>query len=207
MNKLSQLSFSFSADLKNYRADDFVDLEQNKAAKIFLQNFLNQRDFTSSTIQSIILLGPKLCGKTHLLKFFAEKFKLNFVEQNDGLPIKILANFQENDFAVFEDLQLVKNQEWLFHLLNSAKERKLFLILTSDGTEKFSLKDLNSRIKNIAVCRIENLDKESAEQLVLNRLSRRQIRLSQKAIKAIANAASLTYAKIDQAIDDYLSKP
>ncbi len=172
-----------------------------------MRNFLSQRDFSASPIQSMILQGEKSCGKTHLLKFFGEKFNLNFVEQSDEMPTKILANFQENDFVIFEDLQLVKNQEWLFHLINSAREAKLFLILTSDGTEKFSLKDLNSRIKNIAVCRIENLSEKSLEELVLNRLSRRQIRLSQKAIKAITGAAGLNYSKIDQAIDNYLSNP
>ncbi len=204
---MSQLSFSFAADSKNYRADDFVELKQNQAASTFLRNFLSQRDFSASPIQSMILQGEKSCGKTHLLKFFGEKFNLNFVEQSDEMPTKILANFQENDFVIFEDLQLVKNQEWLFHLINSAREAKLFLILTSDGTEKFSLKDLNSRIKNIAVCRIENLSEKSLEELVLNRLSRRQIRLSQKAIKAITGAAGLNYSKIDQAIDNYLSNP
>lgn len=191
---MSQLAFSFQRQEK-YLEDDFVILDENLVAHSFLEKFFAQIDFTSSPIQSLILKGQKASGKTHLLNIFARKFGVEFVDEKNH------EEFLSNHFYVFEDFEKIEDEEFLFHLINSAKNSEAFLVLSLGDDKKFKLKDLNSRLKNIVTVEIKNPGIKALEQLLINRLARRQIKPSSKLIKSALSKIELRYSAIDEVVD------
>ncbi len=194
---MSQLTFSFQQQEK-YLEDDFVILDENLVAHSFLEKFFAQRDFASSPIQSLILKGQKASGKTHLLNIFTRKFGGEFVDQ------KKQKEFLSNHFYVFEDFEKIDDEEFLFHLINSAKNSEAFLVLSLGDEKKFKLKDLNSRLKNIVTVEIKNPGIKALEQLLINRLARRQIKPSSKSIKSALSKIESNYSAIDEALNLFI---
>jgi len=95
----------------------------------------------------------------------------------------------------------IKDDELLFHLINSAFEAGAFIIFSLQKFDEFKLKDLVSRLKNIFICEIENLEKSSIKPLVMNFLARRQIKLSAAIINFISQNCDANYAAVLDAIN------
>jgi chromosomal replication initiation ATPase DnaA len=176
--------------------EDFVFLPENKVANQVLNSFFAQSDFALAKLPSLILKGTKACGKTHLLNIFASKFKAKFLQKNQISKENLVKILQKNHFYVFENIDEIQDEELLFHLINSAFEAKCFLLFSAQNIHNFQLKDLTSRLKNIFICEIENLSKESLQILISNQLSRRQIKLSSGAINLICQNCKFDYLAV-----------
>lgn len=192
---MGQLSFPFQDQTDSYLEEDFVFLPENVVARNFLEKFFAQKDFNTAPLPSLILKGADGSGKTHLLNIFSRKVAVEFVDLERRI-------FTENHFYVFEDLQKCTNAEKLLALINLAAESRAFLLLTMREMPRFHLNDLKSRLKNIFVVEIENPSREALEQLLLNRLARRQIKLSRHKIKNILHDLPMSYA----ALSNHLSQ-
>ena len=88
----------------------------------------------------------------------------------------------------------------LLQYLNCAMESKAFLILSCNENKIFELKDLQSRIKNIASCHINQASLDSLKQIFINILSRKQIDLSNQIINFIFTNISPNYFSVSQII-------
>ncbi len=199
---MSQLSFSFqNHDKKNlFSEEDFILLPENIEAFNFLKSFFGQNDCSKSQFQSMILKAEKASGKTHLLNIFVTKFGAEFLNEEKISNINLVNFFAPNKFYIFENIDKIQDEELLLHLINSVAEAKAFLILTSQNNIKFQLKDLLSRLKNIASIQIKNPSLESIKQLLSNQFSRRQIKLSQPIVNFIAENIARNYQAILDAI-------
>lgn len=199
---MSQLFFLFQNEEK-YLEEEFVLLAENLSAQNFLQKFFEQKDFNSSSLQSLILKGERASGKTHLLNIFVRKFGGEFLDRTKISSLNLADFFAQNHFYILEDFNQIKDEELLLRLVNSAREAKAFLLLSASEKGDFKLKDLVSRLRNIVEVEIKNPGIESLEQLLINRLARRQIRPSQKLIKSILSQMKFEYEAIDLAIKNY----
>jgi chromosomal replication initiation ATPase DnaA len=79
----------------------------------------------------------------------------------------------------------------------SVKRIKLF---TLNRSGLFELKDLQSRIKNIPSCHINQASLDSLKQIFINTLSRKQIDLSNQIINFIFTNISPNYFSVGQII-------
>ena len=199
---MSQLSFSFQSleNTDRFREEDFLLLPENSAAIAFLKKFFAQKDFTRAAIPSMILKGSKACGKTHLLHIFAKKFSLQFFSAAKISQKNFVNFFEEGKFYALEDINKAKDCELLLHAINSAFNAKAFLILTSEELPNFPLKDLNSRLKNIASTAIKDPSLESLKLLLANALSIKQIKLSRQVINFISTHINRTYEALFDAL-------
>jgi chromosomal replication initiation ATPase DnaA len=148
----------------------------------------------------MILKGESGCGKTHLLNIFAQKYQINFIpaEQiNFENPLKI---FYENGFFVIEDFCQIADEEKLLQYINCATESRAFLILVFNENKIFELKDLQSRIKNIASCQINQASLDSLKQIFVNILARKQIDLSNQIINFIFANISPNQSSVNQIV-------
>jgi chromosomal replication initiation ATPase DnaA len=202
LDKLSQLSFSFQNEEK-YLEEEFVLLDENLAARNFLQKFFAQKDFNSSELQSLILKGERASGKTHLISIFVRKFGGEFLNLTKISSLNLASFFVQNRFYIFENFNEIEDEELLLHLINSAREAGSFLLLSASKKSDFKLKDLVSRLRNIVEVEIKNPQIESLEQLLINRLSRRQIRPAQKLIKSVLVEIKREYLAVDEAVKNY----
>ncbi len=181
--------------------EDFVFLPQNLTAIKVLEVFFAQKNFSTASLQNLVIKGPEACGKTHLLHIFAKKNSAKFLEKAQINKENLVKILQENCFYILEDIDKINDDELLFHLVNSAIEAKAFLIFSLKNSAKFQLKDLTSRLKNIFTTEINNLEKSAVAPLVTNYLARRQIKLSTNIINAIIQNCQASYAEILQAIN------
>ena len=193
-----QLSFNFEDSLNKelYSEEDFLLIPENLAAFNFVKKFFAQQEFASSPITSMILKGEEMSGKNHLLHIFAKNNDVEFLNIDEISKLNLANYFLVNKFYILNKANEIKDEELLFHLLNSVFQANAFLILVINDDFDFELKDLNSRLKNIPTIEIENLSLESVKQLLQNYLSRRQIKLSRQVINFVSNNISRNYRAI-----------
>jgi chromosomal replication initiation ATPase DnaA len=199
---VSQLFFDFydSKNIDNFKIDDFLRLPENIDAYNFLDNFFKQNNYQQDLLKSMILKGESGCGKTHLLNIFAQKYQINFIsaEQiNFENPLKI---FYENGFFIIDNFCQITDEEKLLQYLNCATESKAFLILIFNENKIFELKDLQSRLKNIASCQINQASLDSLKQIFINILTRKQIDLSNQIINFIFGNISPNQSSVNQIV-------
>ena len=199
---MSQLFFDFydSQNIDNFRSDDFIKLPENFDAFNFLDNFFKQNNFQKNPTKSLILKGESGSGKTHLLNIYAQKYQANFISEEQIKTENPLRIFCENEFYIIDNFCQIEDEEKLLQYINCATESKSFLILSFNENKIFELQDLQSRIKNIASCQINQASLDSLKQIFVNILSRKQIDLSNQIINFIFTNASPTYSSLNQII-------
>ncbi len=182
-------------------------MEENLSAINFLKEFFSQlSDYsqsranilnTGSMFSSVILRGESGCGKTHLLHIFAKKFTTEFLDMTEIENLNLSNFFSKNKIYILDNADMARDEELLLRLINSANEANAFLILTmTHDAVRFTLKDLNSRLKNIFILDIQNPGHESVKQLLVSGLARKQIKLKSNVIEFIASHIDRKYTTI-----------
>lgn len=194
-----QTSFDFPK-FADHTAENFISLDENLEAQKILSEFFSQKLFSNSKLQSLILKGEKACGKTHLLNIFAHKSAAKFLTKDDLSQDNLMRIFSKNHFYIFDDIDYI-DDEMLLNLVNLAAEREVFLLMSLENMKVFKLKDLVSRLRNIFVVEIKNLEESSIKQLVVNGFSRRQIKLSAHIINFICDNISRNYLAVSEALN------
>lgn len=185
----------FSGNL--YKEEDFLPLPENSESSSFLSNFFKQNDFLKAEFPSLILKGDFCSGKSHLLHSFAQKNELiEFLDFSIISKNNLSNYFIENHFYILENVNQIKNEEFLFHLINLCVENKAFLIFSTQNNLHFKLKDLDSRIKNIITTEIKNPSLQSVKHLLENHLARRQIRITRPVLNFVSNNIKRNYKAI-----------
>jgi len=199
---VSQLFFDFydSKNIDNFKSADFLKFPENIDACNFLDNFFKQNNYLNNAEKSCILRGESGCGKTHLLNIYTQKYPVNFISEEQIKLENPLRIFYENGFFIIDNFCQIADEEKLLQYLNCATESNAFLILVFDKNKIFELKDLQSRIKNIASCQINQASIDSLKQIFINILTKKQIDLSSQIINYIFTNISPNYFSLNQII-------
>lgn len=197
-----QLIFDFfdQKNCDNFKESDYVFSSHNENANKFLSRFFSQSDSTENPIYSMILMGNSQSGKTHLLNIFAKKYNTTIIPNSDLKENSWSNFFTKNHFYIIENIDEIRNDEMIFHILNSALENKAFLVLSTKTINNFHLKDLISRIKNIPIITINKPEEETIKMLLLARLAKRQLKVKDEVLDYLAIHLRNDY----QAISDSL---
>jgi len=172
------------AGKEEYLAQDFIEIDEVADVANALGIFFKCREYDQKHIPNIIIQGEQLSGKTHLVRFLAQKYKLNIIDLTSD--IDLVDFFEEGECYIFEDVDETNNDELLLNIINLAKESKAFLIFTLKNEIKTKIKDFDSRLKNFFIkCKIKPLSEDSINQLAVGYLSRNQIKATNKAVKEI----------------------
>ncbi len=192
---LSQLFFNFLP--KNiYKEQDFIFCDENKQAKILLEEFFAKK------LPSILILGEKSCGKTHLCHIFSQKFAAKFIDKKTLIKTNLSNFFHENNFYILEDIDKLNDDEMLFHIINSSSEAKSFLLMTAQNISNFQLKDLSSRLKNIISAKIRNPSKnETVQMLLAQGFAKKQLKISNEIIEFLTQNLNRNYQEINDVLE------
>ncbi len=170
---MSQLSFDFYSFIVE---KTLVLLPENALAYRHLMQFFANENQASA----FILLGPEKSGKNCLLNYCAKLNNKTIAVIDDYLqenPWQLLPN-QYYVLKNFTELTEIN----LFHLLNIANERKVFLILLDTKEPNFLLPDLISRLNNLNKQVISLPSKNSLQSILLSNLADKQIVLSENIV-------------------------
>ncbi|MBU6338433.1 MAG: hypothetical protein KGQ36_00445 [Rickettsiales bacterium] len=194
------LDLQTDKDKNPYLEQDFLLCDENSAAVNFLEKFFAQKKFSQAQFSSLILRGAAKSGKTHLFNIFAKKTNAEFLLIDEISHHNLSSIFSENKFYILENIDEIKNEELLFHLINAAFANKAFLLLSAKGKTEFQLKDLTSRIKNIFALEIKNPSFETIKMLLINSFARKQLKVSRDVIDVIVSNIERSYEAVFNAV-------
>lgn len=169
-----QIPFALPVD-PSMGEDDFLITPSNQTAATQL-----------NSDAPTLLLGPKGTGKSHLARIWQKRRKAILF---DTARTNIGALSQA---VVWEDADNsdwnAQNQEAAFHLLNTAKEKKLPLLITATKPPArwgLTLADLRSRLLAMNVATIDMPDDALVAGLLLKHFKDRQLRVSEDVLSYI----------------------
>ena len=191
MNKLNQTLLKFELE-QNFAYDDFFVSKCNYFAFNLIESWPNWEK------NILNIYGEKYSGKSHLSQIFKKKYKAIIIKKeeiNNDFFNKI--RFYEN--IILDNLDYISDEKILYSIFNFAEQYNKYLIINSVkplNSLKFSLPDLNSRLKNCIFAKIDKPDDDMIFALVLKHFSDRQIKIEKKIIEYITKRIERSYGKI-----------
>lgn len=189
---MSQLSFEWQSHT-SYALEDFIISASNEEAVRFLEFFPNPH------AKVALLSGPAACGKTHLARLWAEKTGGMIIDKSflGLLPSDQL--WQGFGHAILEDIEAIKDEASLFHLLREAEVQGKCLLMTASMSAKqlpFTLPDLCSRLLALSAVSIAQPDEELLHIYAAKCLSDRQLRVSDAVVQYLLIHAERSFAAV-----------
>jgi chromosomal replication initiation ATPase DnaA len=164
-------------------AEDFLVSDCNLAAVRLIDAWPEWQD------QVELLIGPPQSGKTHLARVWQALSGARSLEPK-CLDIGFIDQMGEGTPLVVEDADRgAYDEKALFHLLNLAREKRLFVLLTARSAPSrwgFSLPDLLSRLNAVPAVEIGAPDEALLRTVMLKHFTDRQLDIDPKVLEFLA---------------------
>lgn len=135
-----------------------------------------------------LIYGSEGSGKTHLALNWVKRVGGVILDKNLLGTLDSLSLWQGASHAVLEDIQMITNEQALFHLLRQAESTGFFLLCTARDNASnllFRLPDLRSRLLALPQVAIHEPDEELLRVFLYKCFSDRQLRVNEEIIKYI----------------------
>tara|TARA_Y100001980_G_C14522764_1_gene298121 strand:+ start:594 stop:1283 length:690 start_codon:yes stop_codon:yes gene_type:complete len=181
--------------------EDFLVNDRNKSAVEFIDNFYKE------PIKLGILIGPKGCGKTHLVNVLCNSLKgidWSFLSSENKDIYNII---NKNDVIIIEDINNFNSkqkEEFLFHSINLSREFNKSLLLTSSlkvSKLNFKTLDLVSRLEAMNTAFIEEPDDTLMEALIIKLFNDRQLLVKPSTVNFLMQRIERSYLGISEIIE------
>ena len=184
-------------------AEDFLVSDCNLGAVRLIDSWPDWQE------NAKLLIGPAASGKTHLARVWQALSGAELLSP-DGLDMRALDAMSAGTALIVEDVDRAGyDEKALFHLLNVAREKRVFVLLTArDAPNRFdcSLPDLRSRLNALLAIRIGAPDDALLKTVMLKHFADRQLAIDPKSLDFLAlhidrslAAAALAVAAVDRA--------
>jgi chromosomal replication initiation ATPase DnaA len=184
-------------------AEDFLVSDCNRAAVRLIDSWPDWPDRVQ------LLIGPEASGKTHLVRVWQAMSGAEMLAP-DRLDMRGLDALGEGSAISVEDIDREGyDEKALFHLLNAAREKQLFLLMTSREAPSridYTLPDLRSRLSALPAVSIGVPDDALLKTVMLKQFADRQLSIEPKVLDFLAlhidrslAAASLAVQAVDRA--------
>ncbi len=185
-------------------AEDFLVSDCNRAAVRLIDSWPDWQ----ATVQHLI--GPAASGKTHLVRVWQALSGARTLYKS-GLDIGFIDSLGPGTPLAIEDADRIGyDEKALFHLLNLAREKRLFVLLTArvpPNRWELALPDLASRLNAAPVVEIGVPDDGLLRTVLLKQFADRQLDVDPKVLEFMAlridrslEAASEAVAAVDRAV-------
>ena len=164
-------------------AEDFLVSDCNIAAVKLVDSWPKWQE------SAWLLIGPPSSGKTHLARVWQARSGARFLDAK-MLDTKFIDEVREGTPLVVEDADSsAYDERALFHLLNLAREKQLFVLLSARGAPSrwtISLPDLASRLKAVPIVEIRAPDDALLRMVMLKHFTDRQLNVDPKVLEFLA---------------------
>jgi chromosomal replication initiation ATPase DnaA len=129
--------------------------------------------------QRLALWGPGGCGKSHLLHIWAKPAGAMILA---GQTLREIYSIPDSGSLAIDDADTVASEPLLLHVLNTARDRGLRVLLsghTAPSRWPVHLPDLSSRLRAITAVEIRPPTDELLAALLVRLLSERQLSVAQ----------------------------
>jgi len=178
-------------------AEDFLVSDCNLAAVRLIDAWPNWQDHVQ------LLIGPPASGKTHLARVWQALSGAEGLEPQH-LAMDFVDSMSAGTPLVVEDAdRLAYDEKTLFHLLNLAREKRLFVLLTARTVPRswpFSLPDLLSRLNAVPAVEIGSPDEALIRTVMLKHFADRQLDIDPKVLTYLALHVDRSLAAAEAAV-------
>jgi chromosomal replication initiation ATPase DnaA len=178
-------------------AEDFLVSDCNLAAVRLIDAWPNWQDHVQ------LLIGPPASGKTHLARVWQALSGAEGLEP-EHLAMDFVDSMSAGTPLVVEDAdRLAYDEKTLFHLLNLAREKRLFVLLTARTVPSrwpFSLPDLLSRLNAVPAVEIGSPDEALIRTVMLKHFADRQLDIDPKVLTYLALHVDRSLAAAEAAV-------
>jgi DnaA regulatory inactivator Hda len=159
-----------------YDSRNFLPAASNQEALVWLD--------TGWPDRRLALWSPAGCGKSHLLHIWAERTGACMLtgQTLSEQIVRDLAGMPENGALALDDADTIAAEPLLLHLLNTARDRGLRVLLagrTPPSRWPVRLPDLSSRLRAITAVEIRPPSDDLLAALLVHLLSDRQLTVAQ----------------------------
>jgi chromosomal replication initiation ATPase DnaA len=151
-----------------------------------------------------VLIGPAASGKTHLVRVWQGRSGAVALDPAH-LGVALLDRLISGSTIVVEDAdRATYDEKTLFHLLNLAREKHFFVLLTARlGPNRWdtSLPDLASRLSAVPVTEIGAPDEALLRTVMLKHFTDRQLAIDPKMLEFMAVRIDRSLAAASAAVD------
>ncbi len=138
---------------------------------------------------SALVVGPAGAGKSHLANVWRLRSEAGLIAAA-SLDETAVADFEQRRVLVVEDVDRgIGNEQVLFHLMNLAREKQGWLLLTSrvsPGEIQITLPDLRSRLRAMAPVAIEMPDEALLRPVLVKLFSDLQLTVEPHVVSYLA---------------------
>lgn len=178
-------------------AEDFLVSDCNLAAVRLIDAWPNWQDHVQ------LLIGPPASGKTHLARVWQALSGAEGLEP-ERLAMDFVDSMSAGTPLVVEDAdRFAYDEKTLFHLLNLAREKRLFVLLTARTVPSrwpFSLPDLLSRLNAVPAVEIGPPDEALIRTVMLKHFADRQLDIDPKVLTYLALHVDRSLAAAEAAV-------
>jgi chromosomal replication initiation ATPase DnaA len=164
-------------------AEDFLVSDCNLAAVKLIDSWPGWQ----ARVQ--LLIGPPASGKTHLARVFQALSSAHALEPS-ALDIGLIETIGEGAPLVAEDAdRRTYDEQALFHLLNLAREKSLYVLITAQSVPRnwnIALPDLISRLQAVPAVEIGAPDEALLKTVLLKQFADRQLQVEPKVLEFLA---------------------
>jgi chromosomal replication initiation ATPase DnaA len=183
-------------------AEDFLVSDCNLAAVRLIDAWPDWRNHVQ------LLIGPEASGKTHLARVWQALSGAEALTP-EALAGTTLDALGEGTALVVEDADRVRyDEKALFHLLNLAREKELYVLITAETAPSrwgVALPDLKSRLNALPTVEIGAPDEALLRTVMLKHFADRQLAIDPKVLTYLAlhvdrslAAAAAAVASVDR---------
>lgn len=164
-------------------AEDFLVSDCNLAAVTLIDTW------PEWSAPAQLLIGPPASGKTHLVRVWQQRSgAVDLDPAHLGVPL--LDRLATGSSIVVEDADRAGyDEKTLFHLLNLAREKRLYVLLTARSAPNrwgTALPDLASRLSAVPVTEIGVPDEALLRTVMLKHFADRQLDIDPKVLEFLA---------------------
>lgn len=166
-----------------FGAEDFFPSASNAAAVTLIEQWPEWSSWAA------VVSGPRQSGKSHLANVWRQRSNAAIVAAAE-VSESTLEVLGQARALVVEDLDRgLRDHKTLFYLLNTARERRYSILLTSraaPGELDIALPDLRSRLRALPVVHIEQPDEHLLRLVLVKLFADRQILIAPETIDYVA---------------------
>jgi chromosomal replication initiation ATPase DnaA len=183
---------------ESFAREDFLLGPSNASALAMIESWPDWPN------RSVVLVGPRGSGKSHLAAIWAEQSGARFLSARALTMTTVPGSLVTGALVVEDAAPGAMDERALFHLLNLGREEGVFLLLTavtSPPAWSVGIRDLASRLKALPVVSLASPDDVLLRAVLVKLFADRQLAVDEAIVSYLANRIERSFAAAREVVE------